>query len=151
LYTAAAIIIVVVIAVGVMAAYPASSPPPAAIISINMYSDRITHTTDGFGTVFDNITSPGPPLTFEVGDMVNVTFRNFASKPHNWAIVTEKSDGNTSLAFGNAQIGSVTNPIYHEGIASTTFTVDKTGTFYYICQDADHVTLGMWGTVTVTG
>lgn len=70
---------------------------------------------------------------------------------HNFAIVNTKTDGNTNLAFNGAQVASASNPVAPGGTGSCTFTLDKYGTYYYICQVDDHVSLGMWGTVTVTG
>jgi plastocyanin len=112
--------------------------------NINIYCGEY-----GFGSTSSNIKSPGPTVTLDAGQSVTVTLHNVGSMPHNWAIVTAKTDGNTNLAFNGAQIASGTNPLSGGQSASTTFTVGQAGTYYYICQVDGHVSLGMWGTVTV--
>ncbi len=132
-----------------------STPSPTATgatVKIDIYAGELTLSSYGFGLSANSITSnPGPSLSFKVGDTVTVTFHNGGTMFHNWALVTQKSDGNTNLAFANSQIASGSSAVSPGGTASTTFTVDKAGTFYYICQVDAHVSLGMWGTVTVTG
>ncbi len=103
-----------------------------------------------FGTSSGSLTSPGPTLTFKAGQSVTVNFHNMGTGPHNFAITTDKADGSTNLAFNGAQIGSASNPVAAGQTASVTFTVGTAGSYYYICQVDGHVSLGMWGTVTVT-
>jgi plastocyanin len=168
-YIGAVVIIIVIIAVGVLAYQftqpsptptpsPSTTPSPSAspspsptgtAKSITIYADEISTSQYGFGESATAITSPGPTLTFNVGDVVTLTFQNAGAFPHNVAFVTQKTDGNTNLAFPNAQVASASNPIAPGGSASVTFTVTTAGTFYYICQVDAHVSLGMWGTVTV--
>ncbi len=112
--------------------------------NINIYSGEY-----GFGSSSSNIASPGPTMTLTSGQSVTVTLHNIGAMPHNWAIVTAKTDGNTNLAFSGAQIGSGSSPVAAGQTASATFTVGQAGTYYYICQVDGHVSLGMWGTVTV--
>jgi plastocyanin len=106
--------------------------------------------TFGFGTSSGNETSPGPTITLKQGQTVTINFHNEGAMPHNGAVVTAKTDGNTNLAFSGAQVASANSPIAAGGTGSCAFTVDKTGTFYYICQVDAHVSLGMWGEVRVT-
>jgi len=104
----------------------------------------------GFGNSSSSITSPGPPLSFKVGDVVEITFHNNDTMSgHNWALVTQKNS-TAPLAFPNAQIASGSSPVPSGGTASTIFAVTQAGTYYYVCQVDSHVTLGMWGNVTVT-
>ena len=103
----------------------------------------------GFGTSAGSITSPGPTLTFTTGETVTVTLHNVGTTPHNFAIVAAKTDGNTNLAFSGAQIASASNAVPPGTSQSVTFTVGAAGSYYYICQVDSHVSLGMWGPVTV--
>jgi uncharacterized cupredoxin-like copper-binding protein len=102
-----------------------------------------------FGTSSGSMSSPGPTLTFTAGQTYTITLHNVGTMLHNFAIVTTKADGSTALAFSGAQIGSTSNPITAGNTGSCTFTASTAGSYYYICQVDGHVSLGMWGTVTV--
>ena len=170
-YIAAIVIIIIIVVVGVVA-YQASqpttgpspspsasaspspstsaSPSPSSSVgptSVTIYSGE-TSSIYGFGNSAGSITSPGPALTFKAGQSVTVTLHNAPVMAHNWAIVNAKSS--TATVLWNAQIGSASNPVSPGGTGSVTFTVGSAGTYYYICQVDAHVSLGMWGTVTVT-
>jgi nitrite reductase (NO-forming) len=163
-YIAAAVIVIVIIVVGIVA-YEAtlSSPNPTpsptgsttpspsssgSTISVTIYAGEVSASQYGFGNSASSITSPGPQLTFKVGDTVKVTLVNSSpTVPHNWAIVNAQSS--TAPVQFNAQIQSASNPVAPGGSASVTFTVTQAGSFYYICQVPGHVALGMYGTVTV--
>lgn len=56
----------------------------------------------GFGSTPSNITSPGPTFTVKVGTTVIVDFSNAGTMAHNWALVTQKTSGNTNLAFNKS-------------------------------------------------
>ncbi len=103
----------------------------------------------GFGASASSIKSPGPTIVLTQGQTVTITVHNVGTIPHNFAIVTQKTDGNANLAFSNAEAGTTSNPIPAGGQMSATFTVGNAGSYYYICQIDSHVSLGMWGTVTV--
>jgi plastocyanin len=103
----------------------------------------------GFGSTASNVGSPGPTITLTSGQTVTVSLHNVGKVAHNWAIVMDKTDGNANLAFSGAQIGSIQNPIASGVTQSINFTVGSAGSYYYICQIDGHVTLGMWGMVTV--
>jgi plastocyanin len=128
----------------------ASVSPSAGNITIAVYAGEVGSSTYGFGNTSDNITSPGPTLTVKVGSTVTVEFTNAGTMSHNWALVMQKTSGNTDLAFNKAQIASAVNPVQPGGKASVTFVANKEGTYYYICQVDAHVTLGMWGFFIVT-
>ena len=149
LYIAIAIVLIVVIIGGVLAYYFSNqnNGGPGGGTHIDLYAGESPY---GFGTTSSSITSPAPTLTFTTGQIYTVTLHNVGAMPHNFAIVTEKTDGNTNLAFSNAQIGSGANPVAPGGSASVTFTAGSAGSYYYICQVGGHVSLGMWGTVTVS-
>jgi nitrite reductase (NO-forming) len=66
---------------------------------------------------------------------------------HNWALVDAKSS--TATVLFSAQIGSASSPVAAGQSQSVTFTPTTAGSYYYICQVDAHVSLGMWGTVTV--
>ncbi len=173
-YIGAVVIVIIIIVVGVLAyqyTQPSPNPSPSpsssaspspstsatsspssspGTISVTLYAGEVSSSQYGFGNSSTTISSPGPSLTFKVGDTVTVTLHNVSpTNPHNLAFVTQKTDGSTNLAFTNAQIASASNPLSPGGSASVTFTVTTAGTFYYICQVDAHVSLGMWGTVTV--
>ena len=134
---------------------PATSPtasgsPSAGNITITVYAGEVGSSTYGFGNTSSNITSPGPTFTVKAGSTVTVEFTNVGTMSHNWALVTQKTSGNTNLAFNKAQIASAAYPVQPGGKASVTFVANEAGSYYYICQVDAHVTLGMWGSFIVT-
>ena len=145
-----AVVVVIVVVVGAVLGYELTRPSVTTGegTKIDIYaSDSPSY---GFGTSASSITSPGPNLQLTSGQTYTVTLHNVGSMPHNWAIVKDKTDGNTNLAFSNAQIASASNPVSPGTSASATFTAGSAGTYYYICQIDSHVSLGMWGTITVS-
>ena len=148
-YIIIAIVIIVVVVAGVLAYeyIKPSSTTPGGGTHIDIYAtDSPSY---GFGNSTSSITSPGPTITLTAGQTYTVTLHNVGTMPHNWAIVSQKTNGNTNLAFSGAQIGSASNPVAPGSSASATFTAGSAGSYYYICQVDSHVDLGMWGTVTV--
>lgn len=146
-YIIIAIVIIIIVVAGVLAFMfyqPGGNPTPSGN-AIDIYASEYK-----FGTSASSLTSPGPTLSFTAGQTVTVTFHNVGTAPHNFAITIDKVDGSTNLAFNGAQIGSASNPVQPGASASATFTVGTAGSYYYICQVDGHVSLGMWGTVTVT-
>jgi plastocyanin len=161
---AGVIIVIVIIVVGVVAyqqLMPSSTASPSptetpftsptsstSTSNIDIYAGEVSTSTYGFGNSASTIESPGPTLTFTAGETVTVTLHNASpSMVHNWAIVDTKSA--TGTVLWNAQIASASNPVSPGSSSSVTFTVGSAGSYYYICQVDAHVTLGMWGTVTV--
>jgi len=160
-YIAAAIIIAVIIASSALtyqfiqsnnsnAPSPSTSSSSAGSVTITVYAGELSSSVYGFGNTSSTVTSPRPTFTVKVGTTVTVNFTNAGTMPHNWALVTQKTSGNTNLAFSKAQIASLGDPVPASGIATTTFVASRAGTYYYICQVDGHVALGMWGTFTVT-
>jgi len=121
--------------------------PPTPNVSMTLYAGQVSTTQYGFGNTATSITSPGPTLTFTVGDVVNMTVFNAGTMPHNWALTTSNSTS-AKVLFG-AQIDSGSVPIPVNETGSVIFKVTKAGDYYYICQVPDHVQLGMWGNVVV--
>ena len=161
-YIAAVIIVVIIVVVGVLAyqmSQPSSNPTPSSSptpststsgnpVSVTIYAGEKTASVYGFGNSASSIDSPGPTLTFKVGDVVTLTLVNTSQNmPHNWAMVSDKSTV-SSVVF-NAQIQSGSNPISPGTSKSVTFTVTQAGNYFYICQVPGHVALGMWGNVVV--
>jgi plastocyanin len=103
----------------------------------------------GFGASASSIGSPGPEMVLTHGQTVTINFHNVGTMAHNWALTTDKADGSTNLAFSGAQIASGSSPVQPGDTQSVTFTVGNAGSYYYICQVDGHVSLGMWGPVTV--
>lgn len=88
--------------------------------------------------------SLGPIIKVKEGSTVTINFKNVGGEvglPHTFVVVTE--DG-TPL-FENSRIGTKVDPIDVGKSGSTTFTVDKSGEFLYICEVPGHKKLGMWG------
>jgi uncharacterized cupredoxin-like copper-binding protein len=157
-YIAAAIIVIVIVVVGIVAYQatlappsptpsPTTPPPTGSTVSATLYAGEVSPTVYGFGNSASSITSPGPTLTFKVGDVVKMTLVNSPTMPHNWAIVNAQSS--TASVMFNAQIQSGSNPLTPGASASVTFTVTQAGNYFYVCQVPGHVALGMWGNVVV--
>jgi plastocyanin len=121
---------------------------PAPNVSIMIYSGEISDSLYGFGNSATSLVSPGPTLTFKVGDVANVTLVNAGKMAHNWAIVgANQSDA--SVLFG-ARIASNSSPLEANQASSVIFTASQAGNFYYKCQVDAHLQLGMWGSVVIT-
>lgn len=114
-------------------------------VTITLYEGAISSRLYGFGYSATNLISPGPTLTFKVGDTVNVTVTAVGQLPHNWAIVSA-NETSAPVEF-NARISSGSSPLQHGESGSVVFKATKAGDFYYICQVAGHVDLGMWEVV----
>ena len=142
-----ALAVLVVLAAAVFAGVGTSPPLPPPNVSMTLYAGQISLTVYGFGNSANNITSPGPTLTFKVGDVVNMTVINVGTMPHNWALTTTNQTS-AKVLFG-AQIDSGSVPIEMNQSASVVFKVAKSGNFNYICQVPGHVQLGMWGSVVI--
>ena len=148
-YIVVVVVIIVIVVAGVLA-YELSRPSGTSGGGTHIDIYATDTPSYSFGTSASSITSPGPTLQLTSGQTYTITLHNVGTMPHNWAIVKDKTDGNTNLAFSGAQIGSASNPVVPEGSASTTFTAGSAGSYYYICQVDSHVSLGMWGMVTVS-
>ncbi len=127
-----------------------SGSPFAGTATIMVYASEVSSSAYGFGNTQSNITSPGPTFTVKVGTTVTVDFTNAGTMPHNWALVTEKTSGNTKLVFSQAQVASASYAVSPGEKGSATFVANKAGSYYYICQVDAHVALGMWGYFIVT-
>jgi hypothetical protein len=101
----------------------------------------------GFGLDPDALTSPGPTLRFNLSSTIYVRFLNYGSVPHTWAI-TDTLEEDANVLF-DARLGTESNPIDPLNGGADTFTVDRAGSFYYICTLSGHVEQGMWGRVEV--
>jgi uncharacterized cupredoxin-like copper-binding protein len=119
-----------------------------ATVNITLYEGEINNGANGaFGNSSSSLSSPGPALEVHVGDVVHITVANVGKLAHSWAIVSDKANVN-SVVF-NSAVKSGSNPIQPDQSASTTFTADKEGSYYYVCQVPGHVDLGMYGTIKV--
>jgi plastocyanin len=137
-------VIVIIIVVGGILAYMFTRPSGGGGgNTMDIYATEYKFSTSS------SLSPANPTLTFTAGQTVTVTLHNMGIMPHNWAIVTAKTDGNTNLAFSGAQIASASNAVQGGSTGSATFTVGSAGTYYYICQTDGHVSLGMAGTVIV--
>ena len=93
---------------------PSGSPSTGTVI-IAVYAGEVSSSVYGFGNSSTSVTSPGPTFTVKVGTTVTVNFTNAGTMLHNWALVTQKTSGNTNLAFSKAQIASSANPVPPSG------------------------------------
>ncbi len=124
---------------------PTLSPTPTGSpVSVTIYAGSTSGGGLGFGNSASSITSPGPTLTFKVGDRVTLTLSNTSpSLSHNWAMVDAQS-ASANVVFG-AQVSTVSGG----GTGSVTFTPTQAGNYYYICQVFGHFAAGMWGNIVV--
>ena len=60
--------------------------PPKPNLTVTLYAGEVSMMQYGFGNTSSSITSPGPTLTFKIGDVVNMTVYNSGTMPHNWAL-----------------------------------------------------------------
>ena len=144
-----AVVIIIIVVAGILA-YEFTMPggiSGGGGTKINLYASDAPY---GFGLTQESVTSPGPPLNLTVGQTYTVTLHNVGTMPHNWAIVKEKTDGNTNLAFSGAQIESASAAVLPGSTGSVTFTAANAGNYYYICQLDGHVSLGMYGNLTIS-
>lgn len=117
-------------------------------VNVTLYGGEINLTRYGFGLNSSTLSSPGPTLSFNMSDVVKVTFINSGRMPHGFAIADANRTGSTQL-FG-AAIGSASNPIAPGQSGSVVFQPTAVGSsFYYICPVPGHPELGMWGHVTI--
>ena len=142
----AAVGVLVLLGAAVFAGVGVSSPLKPNV-SVTLYAGEISGSLYGFGYSSTSLTSPGPTLTFKVGDVVNMTLFNAGTMPHNWALVTTNQTS-ASVLFG-AKIASGSVPIEVNQTGSVVFAITKSGNFSYICQVPGHVQTGMWGSVVI--
>ncbi len=127
-----------------MAVFVGVGQAPAPNVQVTLYAGEISTNQYGFGNS-TALTSPGPTLTFKVGDVVNLTLFNVGSMPHNWALANANQT-NAPVLF-HAQVASNDIPIPSNQTGSVIFSVTQAGNFFYICQVPGHLQLGMWGNV----
>lgn len=142
-----AIAIAVVILLAALVIPGVTTASTSSNVNITLYEGQVSSDLYGFGYSANSLESPGPTLTFKVGDVMNVTVTDVGQLPHNWAIVSANQTS-APVQF-NAQIRSASSPLQQGDSGSVVFTVTKAGDFYYICQVPGHVGLGMWGRVVV--
>lgn len=121
---------------------------PTPNVTVTLYAGEVSMGTFGFGESASAITSPGPTLTFKVGDVVDFTLVVAGQLPHNWAMVSA-NESSAPVLFG-AQVGTGDNPLLSGQTGKVLFTVTEAGEFFYICQVPGHLQLGMWGQVVVS-
>ena len=139
--------ILVLLAAAAFAGVGSPPPLPTPNVYVTLYAGEVSLTVYGFGNTSISITSPGPTLTLNAGDVVNMTVFNAGTMPHNWALVN--TDQTSAKVLFGAQIDSGSVPIPINQTGSVIFRVTKSGNFYYICQVPGHVQLGMWGRVVI--
>ena len=143
----AALGVLVLLAAAVFGGVSSSPPIPTPNVSVTLYAGEISSTLYGFGNSSTLVTSPGPALTFKVGDVVNMTLVDIGKMSHDWALVNANQTS-ASVLF-HAQIASSTSPLETNQTGSVIFTASKSGNYFYICQIPGHVQSGMWGRVII--
>lgn len=123
---------------------PAQASAPAApvvatgaVASYTLYGSALS----GWGFAANNTTNPGPHLTVQYGDTIQLTLisADGSGVNHNWFI---DFDNNSSPSPGEP-----TSPIFTQGNSILwNFTADRLGTFVYRCEV--HPT-GMIGLITI--
>ncbi len=145
-----ATVVVLVLIVLASIYYYSINQPKAELtpnVSVTLYAKEINSNLYGFGFTADSIISPGPTLTFKVGDVVEVTLHNMGTLPHSFEINTQ----NTTK--GQVLFNSEINPgVYIQSgqTGSVVFKVTEAGDFYYMCPVPGHAELGMWGHCKIT-
>ena len=139
------VIIVVVVVIGSVYYYETTLAPPAGSgTQLSLYVGEITTSQYGFGNAANSLTSnPGPTITLTAGQTYTMTVNNVGTMQHTWAIVDAKS------STANVLWGAVTSTINPASTSQVTFKAGPAGSYFYICQVPGHVSLGLWGTVTV--
>jgi plastocyanin len=149
---AVAVVAVILVAVVGFVTYTqlTLSPVPAVpTVYVTLYGGLNTIRNEfGFSnTSAALIDSPGPTLTFKVGDVVKLTFINADPDPnyeHNWAMIDARTK--TAGIVFNAQ----TKPVPGGSNESTIFTVSRAGNYFYACNLPNgDIAWGMWGNVVV--
>tara|TARA_B100000315_G_C14404070_1_gene507840 strand:+ start:129 stop:602 length:474 start_codon:yes stop_codon:yes gene_type:complete len=108
---------------------------------INIYIKSIEEGVD-FGFVDQN-NNPFDEITINKGQIIKITFENSGTVPHNFRI-TDNEIYDADVLFDSA-IGSTEKPLLSEEIGTTTFVVNKSGTFNFICSIPGHIESGMSG------
>ena len=97
----------------------------------------------GYGFEGGVLASPGPDIRVRVGVPVTIVFKNVGNLPHTLAITEEKRFDAEPL--WGVQLGTPTRPVGPGEESMITFTPNKAGEYYYVCQVPGHIELGMWG------
>jgi len=121
----------------ITATTPESQPRPAAAVSITLYGDTFT----GWGRGPTNITSPGPTLTVDQGDVI--TFTLFAQDSVSHTLVIDLNS-NGIRDSGEPESAAFSSPT--TGVMFT-YTANTAGTIQYYC--GVHGPNPMRGTLTV--
>ena len=117
--------------------------PERTAVEIIIYGGEIEATKYGYGFNEDKLQSPGPEIRVKVGSTVRIVFKNIGNLPHTFA-VTEERKFDAEPLWG-VQLGSPTRPVGPRSEDSITFTPNRPGEYYYVCQVPGHIELGMWG------
>jgi hypothetical protein len=118
-----ALALAVVVLLGIAVIPGATTTVTSPNVSVTLY--EVSSSLYGFGYSASSLVSPGPTLTFKIGDVVNVTVTDVGRLPHNWAIVS--TDQTSAPVQFNAKIRSGSNPLQHGESDSVVFTVTKEG------------------------
>lgn len=118
-------------------------------VTILLYEGEIANDTMGFGFAANNLTSPGPTISFSTSDTVNITVINVGAQAHAFAITTTPNAGATVLFA--AQIGSASDPLQPGQEGSVVFSPNNAAfDYWYISPVSGDISSGMYGAVEVT-
>ena len=122
---------VALLAFMVPASVPARASPPLApvstgvVVNYTLYGSALS----GWGFAPGNITNPGPHLTANYGDTVQLTLISvdLSSVQHNWFIDYDNSSAPNGAEPSSPLFSSTNSIIWN-------FTADRIGTFVYRCE-----------------
>ena len=102
--------------------------------------------TVGCGFSRFSLMSPGPELTFYLGETVNMTLYNVGALPQSWEIRTQPNINGELLFNSTISSGGF---ISQWQWSSVSFNASKVGKFYYICPTPNQPENVIWGQVEV--
>lgn len=108
---------------GIAMAGLAPTPVRAATVPFHVYG----HTSDGWGTSASSQTNPGPTLTVNAGDRVNLTLHSVDGVLHNW-FLDLNNDGNWD------QGEPASDDFQGTAVVQFEFLAPGAGTYTYRCE-----------------
>jgi hypothetical protein len=130
-----ALVSIVALACLVLAPAAFSAPAAAANVGIHLWGNS----TGGWGLSNSTIKSPGPHLTFTLGDNVTIVLNGTDGRSHNFYV-----DYNNDSAVSP---GEPSSPTFRTNALTWNFTANKNGTFVY--RSSSGRDASMWGNITI--
>jgi hypothetical protein len=115
---------------------------PCNLTNIHLFA-AANSTANGWGYTASSITSPGPTITVNRGDIVNLTLTSMDGITHNFYV---DYSGDTEPSPGEPKSAPFPAPPYWMPTIVYTFEASKSGVFTYYCQFYKSI---MYGTFIV--